>query len=279
MRGPLGRRLTVGVAIFLAALLATGVLVAMDRSEKSAPPWAGDLRGCRIAPTTHVHNPRRIKILKSCSTLTGKVRSVKLVAAYDDLKVTVIPDDNLRSYLPKANKGVVVADVIATDQASVNAPPVGSRITAWGAWVLDKATKTALLLPAYRIVINQLTSDTSIVSGRSVEKHGPPVRRQLRLTVKTGNKVVVGGRIDVTLQAEWLQNGQLKPASEIRLFTEMTAVDGTGVRWKATMTDTRGTAVLHLVAIQVPDAYLFTAYAAPSRQPVSAATPIRVTKA
>jgi hypothetical protein len=273
------RRLIIALGIFTSGLAAIGMVAATQRSPQADPPWAGDRSACRTAPMTHVHNPKRLKMLDACATLTGKVQSVRLISAYDDLKVTIVPDDHLRSYLRKANKGVVVADVIATDQATTTIPPVGSRITAWGAWMLDKATKTTQLLPTYRIVIDQLKSDSSILSGKSVEERGPPVQRQLQLAIKTSHRVVVGGRIDVPIQARWLQDGRLKPASQIRLFAEMTTADGTGVRWKATMTDTRGSAVLHLVAIQAPAAYTLTIYAAESGQPVSATAPIQVTKA
>ncbi|MDT4928920.1 MAG: hypothetical protein QOF92_1787 [Pseudonocardiales bacterium] len=274
------RRLIIIVVGIVAAGLATiGTVAATQWAPQADPPWVGDHSTCRTTPTTHVHNPKRLEMLNPCATFRGRVQSVRLVSAYDDLKVTIVPDDNLRSYLRKANNGLLVADIIATDQATITVPPVGSRITAWGAWMLDKATKTTQLLPTYRIVINQLKSGSSTLSGHSVEKSGPPIKRLLQLAVKTSNRVVVGGRIDAPIQARWLEGHRLKPASQIRLFVEMTTADGTGVRWKATMTDTRGSAVIHLVAIQAPAAYTLTIYAAESGQPVSATARIQVTKA
>jgi hypothetical protein len=215
----------------------------------------------------HVHNPQRLTLLNSCATVTGTVKGVKLVAAYDDLKITLEPDKATQHYLPKGNKGLLVADVIATDQAQVAAPPVGSGITAWGSWVLDKATKSTQLLPTYRIEINQPEGPLTVLSGSSVEKRGPPVARSLKVSVKTNGKVVIGARIDIDIQAQWLQKGVLIPAAQIRLFTEMTTAEGVGVRWKAVMTDTRGRATLQLVSIQKPAQYMLSVYATPSQQP------------
>jgi hypothetical protein len=248
------------------------------RSHQAVPPWLPNAVGCREAPMTHVHDPGRLIVRGRCASVSGTVTSVRTVSAYDDLKITIVPDAQLRPFLDKANNGVVVVDLIATDQASVVIPPVDSHITAWGAWVLDKASKTTQLLPAYFINIDQLHAGSTVLAGRSTEKQGPPPRRSLKLTITAPARVPVGGRIDVTIRAQWLQDRRLIPASEIRLFTEMTTKDGLGVRWKATMTHTTGLAVLHLVAIQVPASYTLTVYAAPSRQSVSATAVIEVSK-
>ena len=85
--------------------------------------------------------------------------------------------------------------------------------------------------------------------------------------------------MDVFIHATWVQAGEEKPASQIRLFAEMTTANDVGVRWKATMTDTRGIAVLHLVAIQAPGPYRLTVYAAPSGQPATATVPVYVARA
>lgn len=278
MRVTLTRRL---VAIVVAtALLATAVAVylATRSTAKSAPPWVGARTACRSVPLAHVHNPQRLTLLNSCATVIGTVKEVKLVAAYDDLKITIVPDRTTQRYLRKSNNGLLVADVIATDQAQVTAPPVGSGITAWGSWVLDRATKAAQLLPTYRIEINQREGPLTVLRGHSVEKHGPPVARTLQLSMKASDRVIVGGRIDVAIQTRWRQNRTLMPAPQIRLFAEMTTTAGVGVRWKAVMTDTQGNAALHLVSLQKPAQYTLTVYATPSRQPVTASATVLVAK-
>ncbi|HST48286.1 hypothetical protein [Jatrophihabitans sp.] len=268
--------LSVGLVAVIASLTAFSL---GHRAHRTAPPWLPNVVSCRAEPMAHVHDPARLDVRGNCATVSGTVKSVQLVPAYDDLKITLTPDARLMPFLPKANQGVLIADLIATDQASVMIPPVGSRITAWGAWVFDKASRTTQLLPTYHVNVDQTQTATGVLSGHSEEKRGPPPRRSLRLSVSAPRRVEVGGRIDVTIQANWLQDRVLVPASEIRLFVEMTTQDGRGVRWKATMTHTSGLAVLHLVAIQVPATYTLTVYAAPSRQPVSAVTVVDVVRA
>jgi hypothetical protein len=276
MRMP-GKAIIFGSAL-LAVLTLSGFLMLRQMSERAAPSWLAGVTDCRDTPMAHVHDPERLVVLGKCATVSGTVKSVELIPAYDDVKLTIVPDGNVAHYLRKANRGLVVADVIATDQASVVIPPVDSRITAWGSWVVDKASKTTRLLPAYHVRVDQLHAGSSVRTGRSAEKHGPPPKRQLQLSLVAPHRVPVGGRIDVLIKARWLQERLLKPASEIRLFTEMTTRDNVGVRWKAIMTHTDGMAALHLVAIQVPATYTLTVYAAPSHEAVTATAVIEVSK-
>lgn len=273
------RRLIRTGAGLLAVLVGVTAFSLTPRSRQAAPPWLPNVVACRDAPMAHVHHPGRLIVKGRCATVSGTVKSVQMVDAYDDVKITLVPDANVLPFLNRANNGVVVADIIATDQASVVIPPVDSRITAWGSWVLDRASKATELLPAYFISIDQLHAGSTLLTGESTEKRGPPPRRSLTLSVTAPKRVSVGSRIDVTIRARWFQDRLFKPASQIRLFTEMTTKDGRGVRWKAAMTHTTGLAVLHLVAIQMPATYTLTVYAAPSHQPVTATAVIDVARA
>jgi len=264
----LTRPVFIVVAVVTAVVVGVVAAVVARGAGPSGPAWAGNVAGCRTNPMNHVHDPHRLTLIQNCSTVSGTVQAVRLVAAFDDLKITIRADSAVRSYLPAANKGVLVADVIAPDQARVTAPARGSRITAWGAWVVDKATKTAMLLPTYRILVTH--ANDTVIRGESHELHGPAIPKQLKLHVAAPRRVTVGGAINVTVRARWLYIGTPTPASQVRLFAEMTGPDRMGVRWKATMTNTLGLAVLHLVAIQVPGSYTLTLYAGPSHQPVTA---------
>ena len=146
--------MVLGVGL-LAVLTGLTAFSMNPRSHPTGPPWLPNVVACRDVPMTHVHDPGRLLVRSRCATVSGTVKSVRMVSAYDDLKVTVIPDAQLLPFLNKANNGVVVADIIATDQTSVVIPPVDSRITAWGTWVTDKASKITQLLPAYYISIDQ----------------------------------------------------------------------------------------------------------------------------
>lgn len=267
----------VGIVI---ALAATTAAVLLTRSKAApVPPWRATSIGCRGDAMSHVHDPNRLDVRKRCSTFSGGVTAVKFVPAFDDLKISIKPDEQMRKYLPAANHGVLVADVIATDQFAVRRPAVHSRITVWGAWVNDKATRRAMLLPAYRIVVDNQAAETAVVRGHSVEKHGPAIARTLQLSVAAPRRVVVGGRIDVVIHALWQLPGRVEPASQVRTFVELTASNGVGVRWKAAMTDTRGYVTLHMIAIQVPGDCTLSVYATPSLQNVSAQARIHIAKA
>lgn len=263
------------VVVCILVLVAVGIIVAL-RGGDPAPPWRGSLKGCRSNPMAHVHDPSRLELREPCSTFVGQVKTVRFVPAFDDLKITLVPTAEMRRFLPDANRGVLVADVIATDQATVSPPPIGSHVTVSGAWVHDKATKTAMLLPAYRIVVKNAGAVT--IKGQSTENHGPSAPKRLRLSLSTAPRVVVGGEIHATIRAQWSLFGALSPASQVRLFTEMSTGDGEGVRWKAVETDTRGVANLRLVAIQVPASYHLSVYAAPSGQKLSVKKSVLVAK-
>jgi hypothetical protein len=275
MRMSLSKPVAIWVSL-LVAVVAMGTLVAARSGDPEPPAWRGNASACRADPMAHVHDPSRLEVLQNCSSFTGTVESVRFVPAFDDLKITLVPTSDMRRFLPGANHGRLVADVIPTDQAAVTAPAVGSRITVSGAWVHDKATKSAMMLPAYRIEVDEVASTT--LRGESKEKHGPSAPKKLQLTVTAASRVPVGGEIHATIRARWSLFGALSPASQVRLFTEMTTPDGSGVRWKAIETDTRGLANLRMVAIQVPAKYQLTVYAAPSQQAVTATTSVTVAK-
>jgi hypothetical protein len=269
--------LTRVVAVLVVILVALVAGVSVSGGDPGTPPWKGSPKGCRPNPMAHVHDPGRLELRDACATFVGRVKKVHFVAAFDDLKITLVPTtDEMRNYLPAANRGVLVADVIATDQAAVSRPPIGSHVEVSGAWVHDKATKTAMMLPTYRIVVNNAGAVT--IRGQSTENHGPASPQELQLSLTTARRVVVGGEIHAVIKARWAQFGAVSPASQVRLFTEMTTRDGEGVRWKAVETDTRGIANLRLVAIQVPAFYNLTVYAAPSGQALSVRQVVHVAK-
>ena len=271
------RRLLRSVLVLAAGLvvaLGGALLTVVVRGDPPPPPWVGSRSACRTDAMEHVHDPSRLEVRAACATFTGRVTSVRSVPAFNDVKVTLAPTADMRKYLPGANDGVLVADVIATDQAKVDAPAVGTQVAVSGAWVHDKATKTAMMLPAYRFVVQNRAS--VVIRGQSSERHGPQVPRSLKLSVHAPVRVPVGGEIPVTVTARWSAFGSLSAASQIRLFIEMTTPDGTGVRWKAAMTNTRGLAVVRLVAIQVPATYTITVYAAPSKRSATATTRLHV---
>src|SRR3954447_13591334 len=171
------------LVVLALVVLAVATMASVRGGDPGAPAWRGSTKACRAHPMAHVHDPTRLVLEERCSTFVGRVKQVRFVPAFDDLKITLVPTAEMRRYLPDANGGVLVADVIATDQTTVSPPPVGSQVTVSGAWVKDKATKTAMMLPAYRVVVDNAGAVT--IRGRSEENHGPSTPRELHLSVAT----------------------------------------------------------------------------------------------
>ena len=88
------------------ALLAGVAIAAVSRGDHGAPPWRGSLEDCRSPALAHVHDPNRLELLRACATFTGRVKEVRFVAAFDDVRITIVPTAEMRPFLPDANRGV-----------------------------------------------------------------------------------------------------------------------------------------------------------------------------
>ena len=187
-----------------------------------------------------------------------------------------------RRFLRPANRGVVVVDVIGTDLGTVTLPPVGSQATFYGAWVLDKATKSITVHPSWRVVPQDPTARVVAAgsAARPPKNNARPLHESQTLTVAINQpaEVGVGKPMIAKLKTAWLKQQTTKsagssaaarsrsvevrlPASQVRLFTEVSTVTGKGVRWRARTTNTQGAASARLLALVVPGRYVLTVYA------------------
>jgi hypothetical protein len=257
---PFRARLT-AIAVVLAVVAAVIVLTTRGGSaESSAPPAPSGASACRSNPMAHVHDPSRLSVTAPCAAVSGTIKSVHLDPAFDDQKVIVAVDTKYVRYLTPANHGQMLIDVIATDLTSVTVPDPGSHATFYGAWVLNKSTKAAALLPTWRIL--DVTTSGATSSGTSKSKPKPLHQGQtLALSLQSAPTTTTGGRLIAYVHTEWVQGAKRAPASQVRVFLEATTPDGTGVRWKAALTNTLGMASMKLVSLQVPGPYRLTAYA------------------
>lgn len=263
---------TIAVIVLAAAVTTvTGFCL----SAEEAPPWHGDPAGCRQDPMAHVHHPARLKVLAECMAVSGTVRSVDLVRAYNDLKIVITPDGEYREFLRDGNDGVLTVDVIATDLLRVPVPEPGAHITAVGAWVHNRATDAVELHPAYRIDVAADQRDTSATwAPPAAQRQGA----ELSVTAQAPKGVSIGEPVIVSVRAEWREAGRRRPASQIHLFAELTTADGAGVRWQATRTNTLGTAIVDILALATPGQYTLTVYATPSGSDATATTDIRIAR-
>jgi hypothetical protein len=205
--------------------------------------------------------------------VSGTVRSVDLVRAYNDLKIVITPDHEYREFLRDGNDGVLTVDVIATDLLRVPVPKPGAHITAVGAWVHHRANDAVALHPAYRIDVAADQRDTS-ATWATAQRQGA----ELSVTAQAPKGTSIGEPVIVSVRAEWQGAGQRRPASQIHLFAELTTADGTGVRWQATRTNTLGTATVDILALEIPGQYTLTVYATPSGSDATATTDIRIAR-
>jgi len=272
------------VAILAIVGVAAAVTVASGNTQQATPRRPSGLSDCRTAPLAHVHDPLRLDLLAPCVAVKGRIRSIRLYGGYNDVKVKVEVAGSYLRFLKPANRNVLVVDVVATDLATVLLPPVGSDATFYGAWVYDKATKAAMLHPVWRVVPTEPTAHV-VPAGSAAQTVTPGARplhegQPLSIDVHRVAEVKVGNPLPVRVNAAWLKQQAPKsngaagqpqpsagtteleaPASQVRLFYEVTTKSGTGVRWRARTTNTQGTATARLLALFVPGRYQLTVYA------------------
>jgi hypothetical protein len=282
-RRPSPSRTWTAVLIATAAVVAAivgAVTVAGGSAQAPIPERPSGLADCRADPLTHVHDPLRLDLLSECAAIKGRIRSIRLNGGYNDVKVTVEVAASDVRFLRPANHGEIVVDVIGTDLGTVLLPPIGSTATFYGAWVVDKATKAVSLHPSWRVVPAEPT--TRVVEAGSAahpsKSDTRPLHEGQTLTVALDQpaKVGVGQPVVAKVRATWLKQqvttstgpGPARtspevrtPASQVRLFQEITTVTGKGVRWRARTTNTQGTASARLNATLVPGQYQLTVYA------------------
>ena len=269
--GRAGIWLAIAVALLLAV---SGTALAVTRHQPALPPQPSSAF-CRSAPTTHVHHPSRLTVLAPCVEVVGTVGSSRINGAYHDKQVQLTVDDDFRRFLPPANNGRLMADVIATDLNAVAVPPSGTRATFYGAWVVNRATKAVELHPAWRI-----EPAGSAASAATTARTRPAAQADgtLRMAVAVQPTVAVGERLVVRVAASREAADRAVPASQVRVFLEITTDGGVGVRWKATVTNTLGQASARLLALTVPGRhYRLTAYGIVDGQTVPATAEFTVT--
>lgn len=281
------------LAATLLAALAVGLHVTRGLAG-SSPPGSVRPADCRSEPLAHVHHPQRLTLQDACVAVTGVVRASSDEAAYHDMKLLVEPDEAYVEHLPPENRGLLVADIIATDLSSVQAPAIGQRATFYGAWVINRANRQVELHPTWRITVPTPTSGA--VRGETRVRRGNLHAGQtLGLSIQTAPTVPAGGRMLIKVTASWHRpatstaqtarsttNGAAlassSTAAELRLFLEIIDAAGVGVRWKAMETNTLGTATALLAALTVPGSYRVNVYGITETATVVTHAAVRVLK-
>ena len=102
--------------------------------EGTCPPPSRALEG--------VDSPDRLLVLNPCQTITGKIDDSDLpqyLADDGDIHNQFIPDKQYRKLLTDQQEtyGNMVVELMARDGGHLPVPPVGPKLTLWGALVYD----------------------------------------------------------------------------------------------------------------------------------------------
>ena len=101
-----------------------------------------------------VWSPDRLLLLNPCQTITGKIDDSKLpqyLADDGDVHNQFAPDKQYRKLLTDQQEtyGNFVVELMARDGGHLPVPPVGPKLTLWGALVYDTGHAWAEIHPVY----------------------------------------------------------------------------------------------------------------------------------
>ena len=261
-------------------MLLAGFLGACGTNGLSASDLTpSDHSSCHVPALQHVHDPGRLDMLAACASFIGTVSSIRFDSSFDDLKLIVVPDAPFLRYLRPANEGHVVVDVIATDLDTVHAVPQGTHAIFFGAWVLNRANGQVEMLPTFKITAPNL--DPRKVVAVPQLTAGLDAHRSQKLDIRAvaPADVAQGKLLTVSVAANWLAARVRQPASQARLFAELTDANGNGVQWRAVQTNTLGQATVRLVALTPPGKYVVTIYGYSAGKSASTSAKVTITGA
>jgi hypothetical protein len=118
--------------------------------EGTCPPPSRALEG--------VWSPDRLLVLNPCQTITGKIDASKLpqyLAEDGDIHNQFAPDKPYRKLLTdqQETSGNFVVELMARDGGHIPVPPVGPKLTLWGALVYDTGHAWTEIHPVYGMCV------------------------------------------------------------------------------------------------------------------------------
>ncbi len=200
----------------------------------------------------HVHRPSRLTLVSDCVSASGTVAEVKFEAYDGDYKVFVVPDPQYADLLVPSNNGLLLVEVIPTDQPSVFLPAVGQHATFYGALVNDKG------------------------HDGWVEIHPAWLITTLDVAVNVASSVAVGDQLGISISVNSTVEGTSRPVPQVNLFLEMVSDKGTAVRWEAAQTNTLGAATLNLVSLESAGDYTLWVYASKDHETGFGKAPVTI---
>jgi hypothetical protein len=169
------------LAVFMA-----GVCAGCGGSHRTAPPATGGFTrpthvlhdpACAKNPSSGVHGPDRLRVLRRCAIFEGKVTEAPMKNSDGDVSFDVSPDRGYASMLNAKNRseGGLHIEIVPRDQPGctpghpvtfgdipglgtcsgrdVVAPRLGAHVRIVGAWVLDRNNAWYEMHPVWSIKV------------------------------------------------------------------------------------------------------------------------------
>jgi len=257
-------RVVMGTAAFAAVAAACG-------RQSSAAVTLPDVTGIeepipveRRDIFEHVQQPTRLQLVSESVAVSGVVERVTYNPYDGDHKVYVKLDPQYEHLLRPSNNGLLVAEVIATDEPTVYIPQPGEHATFHGPLVLDRGHDHWVEIhPCWLITTDSIT--------------GPlEPRRTLRVEVEASEEVVVGRPWPVAIRVVPAHDGDGSAVNGVHLFLELISAVGVTVRWKAARTNMLGEAVVRLASLVRAGEYTLYVHAAKGQDMGEAEIRLRV---
>jgi hypothetical protein len=221
---------------------------------------------CLPDTTSHVYRPERLTHVAECVSISGIARSAKYNPYDGDSKVLVEPDPQYRHLLAASNNGLLVVEVIPTDEPKVYIPNVGEHATFYGPMVLDRGHDHWVEIhPCWLITTQEIQGQLT-------------PRNTLDVHVDAPEAVPVGQQLHIPVSAESTAFGARRSVSQAHIFIELVSAQGVMLDWAAGSTNTLGNVTLSLVSLVHAADYTLRVFATKGSDTGLIEVPIRSTR-
>lgn len=250
------------------AFAAVAAACGEDSSAQHAPvvtTLAEPFPYCLPNTTSHVYRPERLTRVAECVSVSGIARNASYNPYDGDSKIHVEPDPQYRHLLAASNNGLLVVEVIPTDEPKVYLPKVGEHATFYGPMVLDRGHDHWVEIhPCWLITTQEIQGQLT-------------PRSTLDVHIDAPEAVAVGQQLRMPVRVESTVSGAREAVSQAHLFIELVSKQGVMLDWAAGSTNTLGNVTLSLASLVRAADYTLNVFATKGRDTGTAEVPIRIT--
>jgi len=230
------------------------------------PTLNASLPYCLPDTTSHVYRPERLAPVAECVSISGIARTVRYNPYNGDSKLLVEPDPQYRHLLAASNNGLLVVEVIPTDEPKVYLPKEGEHATFYGPMVLDRGHDHWVEVhPCWLITTQEIQGLLA-------------PRQTLNVHIDAPEELPVGQQLRMPLSVESTASGTGVPVSQAHLFIELVSERGVMLDWAAGSTNTLGNVTLSLASLVHAADYTLRVFATKGRDTGTIEVPVRVTR-